>query len=914
MGHRERAPSAMKLAIVFAIACAAGLVFSHPAAADETSSKPEGRVQMRDGIYDRATADLVGRPNLPRVDLKAVWGTRPGGAMLRSDGTLLCDNGDPLDDFGDLPAQLSRAPSSFEFVAALADDFIITDFITPDVNAQITMVRGAFLFFNDGADTATPLNTWAGITVTVYANSGLDAPDGEPLPNGSHVGNVIATQYVSVAELPPEDVLVGSCSPYFVVDIPVDLVLAKNTRYWMSLVPDSPALPQTAWCFSDANAGFVAQRGFPFLGIPFWQELLTTESNCGCPTPWENCDACPPECENAENPPGGFARDLAFQIYGSDLSLTTGACCDVSTGVCTDDLDEATCLASSEFAEFRAGVICQFAECEIITGACCDDATVSCADDVNIADCTGVTERFVPYTACIDMDPPCGTTDPGACCLPEGTCLDLTPLDCSQTPGGVWHAGECSTFDCPPANDDCEDAISLLTAGAYFINTTGATTDGPMFDPSPPPGCVEVESDVWFRYSPDCDGTMFVSFCLGANFDTALAVYNDCFCPLSTTQPLACDNDTCDDQAEVVVSNVLASECYLIRVGGAAGATGQGVLVVACLPTGTGACCHFDGTCENLLPEDCSEPDDVFTPNLPCELVYCPEPAEPAKCCPGDTNLDGLRDGLDIQGFINYMLDPPVLGTLEFCHADVDENLTIDEDDIGPFVQLLLDAEECPILCCAGDFNGDGVLNGPDIQGLVDAVLAQPIPGTESHCLADLNEDNALDELDVALMVQTLLEGVDIYCPPDNDFCPNAIEIFDGDTAFTTLGATTDGPAHPGSGCETLGDGGLVEQDVWYFYTATTSGNLSISACNDMGATTGYADFDLRIAVYDTCSCRSTTDATLIGCTDDNLNCADGSSELIVPVVQDACYLIRIGGTADARGSGVVSIGYGGGP
>lgn len=910
MGHRERAPSAMKLAIAFAIACAAGLVFSQSAGADDPAPQPDGRLHMRDGLYDRATADLVGRPNLPSVDVEAAWGTRAHSAMLRADGTLLYDNGEPLDDFGDIPCQLSRAPSTYLFVAAAADDFIISDYITPDVNAHITTVRGALLFFNDGADTATPLNTWAGITVTVYANSGLDAPDGEPLANGSHVGNVVATQYVPVAELPMEEVLVGTCSPCFVVDIPVDFVLAKNRRYWLSLVPDSPALPQTAWCFANRNAGFIPQRGFPFLGIPFWQELLPVESNCGCPTGWAQCASCPLECENANNPPGGTMQDLAFTIYGSDLSSTTGACCDQSDGSCIDDLDEATCLASSDFAEFKPGVICQFADCEIVTGACCDDLTTVCNDLVTIDACIAATQRFVPSTDCVDMDPPCGTTVPGACCLPDGSCIDLTPVECSHTTGGIWHAGDCTSYLCPPANDDCIDAISLLTAGPYYVDTTGATTDGPLFDPAPPPDCAEVENDVWFRFSPQCNGTMFVSFCLGANFDTASAVYDNCACPLPTAQPLACSNDVCDDQAEVAVADVVVGECYLIRVGGVAGATGQGVLVVTCVPQGEGACCHFDGTCDVMLPGDCNLPDDTFTPDLPCDLVDCPEPATPAKCCPGDTNIDGLRNGLDIQGMIDYLLDPPVIGTLEFCHADVDENRTIDEDDIGPFVQLLLDAEECPILCCAGDFNHDGVLNGPDIQGFVDAVLTQPIPGTESHCLADLNEDNALDELDVALMVQTLLDGVDIYCPPDNDYCPKAIELFDGDTPFTTLGATTAGPAHPGSGCETAFDGGQLDRDVWYSYTATTSGNLSISACNDMGATSGYADFDLRIAIYDTCSCSQASDATLLGCIDDSVPCTGGSGELFVPVVQDQCYLIRIGGKADARGSGMLSIGY----
>ena len=81
------------------------------------------------------------------------------------------------------------------------------------------------------------------------------------------------------------------------IDIPVNFVLAKNTRYWLSLVPKHIAPPQSAWCISeDADVGFLAQQGFEELGIPFWTEI---EGNHGCP----NAANCPAECAHRRSQP-----------------------------------------------------------------------------------------------------------------------------------------------------------------------------------------------------------------------------------------------------------------------------------------------------------------------------------------------------------------------------------------------------------------------------------------------------------------------------------------------------------------------------------------------------------------------------------------------------------------------------------
>jgi len=490
-----------------------------------------------DGPDAEAMPDTAARPNRATGRAADVWFMSPM-SRDRSE-TLLYDNGMPLDDFRDPASQLSPPPAepNWRFIAAAADDFQLSDVVSPDTTYTITLVRAAFSFFRAGSETATPLSDWEGIYVTVYGNSGLDLPGGIPDDAGGHAGDVVATQYVEIGPGNPNGVteeLVGICHPCWIVEIPVDLIVAKNTRYWLSLVPRFPAPPQTAWCYSEDDTGLSAQRGFPLIQVPFWNEV---SGNLGCP----NAAGCPIECADVDNPLGGTNKDLAFQLFGDETDPNIGACCDTSTGTCTDVSNPLDC--SGPFEVFYPGTPCIFADCQPVTGSCCDDTAPGgdCTDDVNIADCPP-TNRFTPGVDCADLDPECGTTDLGACCFPGQLCEDETPTDCASM-GGVWHEGDCATFECPPENDGCEDAIGVV-AGTHPFTTIGATTDGPPLDPLPPQ-CAEVHQDVWFKYVADCTGTLTISLCDGTDYDSALAVYEGCTCPPPDGSQVGCDNDAC---------------------------------------------------------------------------------------------------------------------------------------------------------------------------------------------------------------------------------------------------------------------------------------------------------------------------------------------------------------------------------
>lgn len=121
--------------------------------------------------------------------------------------------------------------------------------------------------------------------------------------------------------------------------------------------------------------------------------------------------------------------------------------------------------------------------------------------------------------------------------------------------------------DCP-ANDSCNQAIDIVEGDHYFT-TVGATTDGPLH-----PDCQTAGdggttvSDIWYRYYAPTDGTVTISTCNQANYDTDLVAYEGIDC--GNLMFLGCNDDTsgCSDYSSYLEIPVLAGNAYLFRVGG----------------------------------------------------------------------------------------------------------------------------------------------------------------------------------------------------------------------------------------------------------------------------------------------------------------------------------------------------------
>jgi M6 family metalloprotease-like protein len=133
---------------------------------------------------------------------------------------------------------------------------------------------------------------------------------------------------------------------------------------------------------------------------------------------------------------------------------------------------------------------------------------------------------------------------------------------------------------------------------------------------------------------------------------------------------------------------------------------------------------------------------------------------------------------------------------------------------------------------------------------------------------------------------------------PPNDDCPNAGPILDGFTPFDITLASTDGPAD----ClDNQGRPYIGKHDIWYVYQATCSGGLEVSLC-------AGTNFDSTLQVYEGTSCAPP--GTMLGCNDDGCS-GGGPSRLLISVVQDQDYLIRVGGWRNAIGAGYVHLNCG---
>jgi hypothetical protein len=144
---------------------------------------------------------------------------------------------------------------------------------------------------------------------------------------------------------------------------------------------------------------------------------------------------------------------------------------------------------------------------------------------------------------------------------------------------------------------------------------------------------------------------------------------------------------------------------------------------------------------------------------------------------------------------------------------------------------------------------------------------------------------------------------------PPNDDCANAITVVDGLVPYDTTWATTDGSAH--GSCQFDGQ---TYNDLWYRYTASCTGILTVTTCEDLG---GSADYDTDLVVYTAAGSCPPSDAQLLGCNDDDPNnpCGyspDYHSTVEVPVVAGNTYRIRVGGyQASSAGSGVLAVSCG---
>ncbi len=459
-----------------------------------------------------------------------------------------------------------------------------------------------------------------------------------------------------------------------------------------------------------------------------------------------------------------------------------------------------------------------------------------------------------------------------------------------RTPGGV-------SLGVTPGNDACSSAYPI-TASTTAFSTAGASTDGPT-------ACdgTQIPGDVWFVYTAECDGSVTINTC-GSSFDTKLAVYPMGQCPPPQGSLIACNDDHagggCASISDSSVTfNVAKGSSYLVRVGAGhnTAAVGGGVLNVVSCPT-TGACCMNDGTCVVTKPELCQglflALDTTCYPNNPCQPVIPgnDECANALPVCDGqavfgstfNADSDGT-DGCDggSSPSVWYTYTPNVSGpvTVSLCDQDTTYDTVVS-----------IWSGACPGATAIG-CNDDNCDMG---EGTISSLTSELNAGTTYLIRVAGYGGNAGN---FRLLV-TGGGGMGCSLLP-NDNCQGRSGIGTGTIPFTTVGATTDGPAH--AACST-NSYAQIDNDIWYNFPLAVDGTLSVDTCG--------SNFDTRIAIYQTANalCSQINDASLVGCNDDSNACGNGSvqSALTVNTTSGNFYIIRVGGYEGQSGSGELHV------
>ena len=385
----------------------------------------------------------------------------------------------------------------------------------------------------------------------------------------------------------------------------------------------------------------------------------------------------------------------------------------------------------------------------------------------------------------------------------------------------------------PPANDNRQNAKAVGNVTDEVFDTTEATVDGPEI-------CM-TGKNIWYCYTAPCTGEATVSLC-GSSFDTGLAVYNSCSSTPSSSNMLRCDDNFCGNRQSEVVFPVTAGSKYLIEVGGYnSSGFGTGVLNISC----------------NNSPGIHPSNDDWYNARSVGNVLN-------REFDTTNATNDGLGDNIEGPN-IWYCYTATSTGevTVSLCGSDFDTKMNI-FDGCGIF------PDENRI-----DTNDDFCDRQSQItfNATAGSRYLIEIGGWDDHSGSGL---------------LSIGPGSGPFPPPSgsNDNCQNAKPIGNvSGMTFDTSDATFDGPGH----C-------LTSPNIWYIYTATCTGEATVSLCGS-----GY---DTKLAVYNGGGCNPSY-SRLIGCNDDSCG---WQSEITFDATAGQQYLIEVGGFGDNTGEGLISV------
>lgn len=342
----------------------------------------------------------------------------------------------------------------------------------------------------------------------------------------------------------------------------------------------------------------------------------------------------------------GICQYFFYSDVGSDIWFRYRATC---TGDLTVD------LCDSEY-DTKFAVYDQCLNCPVDPGAsvCNDDfcggrsyAVMPVVQDqcvtIRVGGYLGLQGEGTLRLSC-DVAPP----PSGACCAASGVCIGTFSQEQCQLQQGTWTQGaSCPGFSCPitpPTNDECVNAIRVVTGQAYVGRTTAATGT----DVTPMCGQNDFK-DVWHYWTADCTGEVSVTTCgSDLDFDTTLAAFTQC-----GGTAFRCDDDGCPLPNSLghskIVFNAVGGQTYYLRVAGHLGDTGQYSLTVEPCKNG---CCVSTGAC-------------TLRSAASCLTIPEARPLGDGTRCLGDSDADGVDDACETCPNATIGFASPASGTVD---------------------------------------------------------------------------------------------------------------------------------------------------------------------------------------------------------------------------------------------------------
>ena len=203
--------------------------------------------------------------------------------------------------------------------------------------------------------------------------------------------------------------------------------------------------------------------------------------------------------------------------------------------------------------------------------------------------CNQADLALIQLEGCNDDAPGCGSLSEVTTTVFKDVCylIRVGGFEDEQGSGTLTLSFESFFDDCPSAQ------ILDGVEGLLNVCTIDSNTDGP-----PHAACGgQIDADRWYDYIAQCEGELTVSTCNLTDFDTKIAIYDGCGCPVSDANLLGCSDDepACNGGSIVSVA-IVTGNCYKVRLGGANGADGTGQISFSCAAADCPGDVDVDGT------------------------------------------------------------------------------------------------------------------------------------------------------------------------------------------------------------------------------------------------------------------------------------------------------------------------------